>query len=284
MTVLDDITRPSDASPVRIRRGTVFLAFLALLITVPATQPAPAIAGAYDVFSCTQPNGAAAPVDGWTAFGNSANMVAENDCPQAGYLMAGMLGYREVPAGAESGWTFLPPAGTSITQATLHWDYNNSDWQDTGYATAFESLEAPYRGSRPFATCVHSASCCCSGPYMGRISSTNLVTVPTEALQPAKEGPAAGITMVAGCTTTLPGGYSCNGAASFAAFAGISTATITLEDNSSPQATAVGGSLLTGGELEGAQTLAITGTDAGSGIGQALLEVDGTEAQSVTVM
>lgn len=283
MTALDDSPRPSEASPAPIRRVTVVLVFLVLLIMVPASQPAPAIAGTYDVFSCTQPNGAAAPVDGWASFSNSANMLAENDCAQAGYLMAGMLGYREVPAGAESGWTFLPPAGTSIAQATLHWDYNNSDWQDTGYATAFESLEGPYRGSRPFATCVHSASCCCSGPFMGRISSANLVTVPTEALQPAKEGPAAGITMVAGCTTTLPGGYSCNGAASFAAFAGISTATITLEDNSSPQATAVGGSLLTGGEREGTQTLAITGTDAGSGIGQALLEVDGTEAQSVTV-
>jgi hypothetical protein len=211
-------------------------------------------------------------------------MLAENNCTQGSYLTAGMLGWVEVPVGAEAGWTFQAPAGTSIKQATLHWDYNNSDWQDTGYATAFESLEAPYRGSRPFATCVHSAPCCCSGPFMGRISPQNLHTVPPQDLEPEPASPAAGISMVAGCTTTLPGGYHCFGAANeFAAFSGISTATITLEDDSPPQVEVVGGSLTTGSELTGVQTLALTGTDVGSGIDQAILDVDGRAAQSVTI-
>jgi hypothetical protein len=212
-------------------------------------------------------------------------MLAENNCAQGSYLTAGMLGWVEVPVGAEAGWTFQAPAGTSIKQATLHWDYNNSDWQDTGYATAFESLEAPYRGSRPFATCVHSAPCCCSGPFMGRISSQNLHTVPPQDLEPEPGGPAAGISMVAGCTTTLPGGYHCFGAANeFAAFSGISAATITLEDRSPPKAeVVVGGSLTSGSESEGVQTLALTATDVGSGIYQAILDVDGSAAQSVTI-
>jgi hypothetical protein len=63
----------------------------------------------------------------------------------------------------------------------------------------------------------------------------------------------------------------------------MSMATLTLEDNSPPQITVVGGTITTGTELEGTQTLAITGTDSGSGIYQAVLEVDGKEAQSTTV-
>jgi hypothetical protein len=215
-------------------------------------------------------------------------MLAQNGCAEGGYLTAGMLGWIEVPVGAEAGWTFMPPAGTKIKQASLHWDYNNSDWQDTGAATAFESLEAPDRGSRPFKTCVHSAPCCCSGPFEGRVSNSNLVTVPEQDLETEQAadglpGPPASITMVTGCTSESSGGDHCDGAASFAAWAGMSAATITLEDNSPPLATVVGGSLTTGTELEGAQTLAITGTDTGSGIYQAILDVDGKEAQSTII-
>jgi hypothetical protein len=274
---------PAENRPLCIGRLGLLLTVLVLTLAVPVAQPSPAVAGTYDVFSCTQPDYAAAPVDGWTSFSNNSEMLAEDNCAQGSALTAGMLGWVEVPVGAESGWTFLPPAGTQIKQATLHWDYNNSDWQDTGTATAFESLKAPYRSSQPFATCVHSAPCCCSGPWEGRISERNLVTVPAQDLEPERGGPVAGISMVAGCTSESSGGDHCDGAASFAAWAGMSTATITLEDNSPPQATVVGGTLTTGTELEGVQTLAITGTDTGSGIYQAILEVDGKAAQSTTI-
>jgi hypothetical protein len=262
---------------------------LVLLLAAPAAQPSPANAATYDVFTCTQPNGDPAPTDGWTPFTNNANMVAEDNCAQGSYLTAGMLGWKEVPVGAESGWTFLPPAGTRIKQATLHWDYNNSDWQDTGTATAFESLKAPYPDSRPFKTCVHSEPCCCSVPWEGRISQRNLVAVPEEDLKPERvpgggSGPPASITMVSGCTNPNGGADHCDGASlKYAAVALMSMATTTLEDNSAPQVAVVGGTLTTGTELEGTQTLAITGTDSGSGIYQAILEVDGKQAQATTV-
>ena len=272
-----------------LSRVGLLLTTLVLLLAAPAIQASPANAGAYDVYTCTQPNGDPAPADGWTPFTNNANMVAEDDCAQGGYLAAGMLGWKEVPVAAESGWTFLPPAGTRVKQASLHWDYNNSDWQDTGAATAFESLEAPYRGSRPFKTCVHSEPCCCSGPWEGRVSESNLVTVPEGDLVPERvqgggSGPPAGITMVSGCTNPDGGGDYCDGASlKYAAVALMSMATITLEADSPPQVTVVGGSLTAGTELEGTQTLAITGTDTGSGIYKAILDVDGKEAQSTTV-
>src|SRR4029077_20764557 len=79
---------------------------------------ASAEAGSYDVFTCSQPNGSAAPADGWSSFSNNAYMVVEDKCATGNYLLTGMFGWVPVPVGAESGWTFLPPAGTFITQAT----------------------------------------------------------------------------------------------------------------------------------------------------------------------
>lgn len=274
----------------RLRRAVATLVLIFAFATVaPAVAPSPALAGSYDVYSCTQPNGAPAPVDGWSPFTNNVNMVAEDECAQGGWLAAGILGWKEVPVAAESGWTFMPPAGTRIKQATLHWYYNNLDNETTGTASAFESLEAPYRGSRPFKSCVHSEGCCCSG-YSGRVSEQNLVTVPEQDLEPAPgegpgPGPPAGLTMLAGCQNPDGGAsFHCEGAAlKYAAVALMSMATITLEDSSPPTVSVVGGSLTSGNELEGTQTLALTASDKGSGIYQAILEVDGKEVQATTI-
>jgi hypothetical protein len=250
----------------------------------PPTQPLSVDASTYDVFSCAQPDYTPAPTDGWISSSNNVDMRVEDNCAQGGYLTAAMLGWVEVPAGAESGWTFFSPEGTSIKRAILHWDYSNGDTQDTGQATAFESLVAPYRYSRPFATCVHSAPCCCSSVYEGRISSRNLVTVPAQDLEPERGGPPASISMVAGCMSQGSGADHCYGAViKFATFSGISAATITLEDANPPQATAVGGSLMTRTEMSGPQTLAINARDVGSGIYQAILQVDGKEVQSTPI-
>jgi hypothetical protein len=246
--------------------------------------PSTAEAGSYDLFTCAQPNGAAAPVDGWASFSNNANMVVENNCGTAGYLTVGMFGRVAVPVGAEAGWTFLPPEGTSIRAARIHREYSNGDWQDTEYTTAFESLEAPYRFSRPFDTCVHSAPCSGTGLFMGRFSPENFVTVPSQDLQPERGGPVAGISLVAGCTSTQPTPGHCEGAQDpFATFAGISIAIITLEDDSPPKVAVTGGSLTVGDNLQGTQSLALTGSDTGSGIYQAVLEVDGRAVHSSTV-
>ena len=278
-----DTRRSLDRSRATVGRLPLLLTMLILALAPAAAQPSPAHAGTYDVFSCTQPDDAAAPIDGWTSFSNNPDMLAENDCAQGRDLTAGMLGWVEVPVAAESGWTFVPPAGTLIKQATLHWNYNNADNEDTDGASAFESLQAPYRGSLTFDTCVHSHGCCCTVALL-KFSPETLVTVPQHALEPQRGGPAAGITMVAGCTSEEGGEGHCNGAADeFAAYSGIGAADITLEDDTPPQVTVIGGTLTTATELEGTQTLAINATDTGSGIYQAILVLDGKEAQSTIV-
>jgi hypothetical protein len=282
MTTPGNTPRSFESPRGSLTRVWLLLAILTLLLTAPAIQPSSANAGTYDVYACSQPDRASAPVEDWTPFSNNIDAQTEDNCAQGLFLTAGMLGWVEVPVGAEAGWTFLPPAGTSIKTAILRWDYNNDDNEDSESATSYESLLAPAHYSHPFDTCVHAKGCCCSVDVFDT-SPSNLVTVPAQDLQAEPHGPTPGITMVAGCSSEEGGAGHCNGGAHFTAWSAIHAITTTLEDGSPPQATVLGGSLTTGTELEGSQTLAISGTDSGSGIYQAILEVDGRQAQSTTV-
>ena len=91
--------------------------------------------------------------------------------------------------------------------------------------------------------------------------------------------------MATGCSTPEPAedGHCQGDPGRTTTFAGLTSATITLEDDIPPQATAIGGTMTTATDLEGTQTLAIDAGDAGPGIYQAILEVDGKEAQSTVI-
>jgi len=267
----------------------LLLTIIALLLAAPAIQPPTASAGTYDGYSCSQPDGAAASTGGWTPTVSNSDVETENECGEGGYMWAAVIGDKAVPVGSEAVWAFLPPAGTVIHEATLYRTFNNGDNEDTGDGFTFENLKAPYRFSTPFERCGVSTAyhygCSTTGLFMGRFARDMEVKVPSEDLLPERGGPAAGIYMSAGCWGGLGGSEEhCDGGTTGPiGYAGLASATITLEDNSPPKVTVVGGTLTTGTELEGEQNLAITGTDTGSGIYQAILEVDGKEAQSTTV-
>lgn len=262
---------------------------LVLLFCAPALRPAPARAGTYDVYSCTQPNGAAAPIDGWTPTANSEDVEMVDECGEGGTMWAAVLGDRATPPGAEAVWSFVPSPGTTIREATLYRVFNNSDNQDVDNAFTFERLVAPYRFSTPFERCGESTAyhyeCALAGQYPLRSSPETEVKVPSKDLEPGPNGPAAGIYMSVGCMGVQESVEEhCNGGSPGPiAYAGLAGATITLEDDSPPRVSAIGGTLTTGTELEGEQNLAITGTDTGSGIYQAILEVDGQPVQTTTV-
>ncbi len=265
------------------------LTVIALALAAPVVQPATASAGAYDFFSCSQPNGAAASIDGWTPTTGNSEVETENECGEGGYMWAAVMGDKAVPVGSEAVWAFVPPAGTQIDEATLFRTFNNVDNEDTGAAFTFENLKAPYRFSSPFERCgvstVYHYSCSTTGGFMGRLAPNTESDVPSTDLLSEPGGPAPGIYMVAGCWGGLGGSEEhCEGGTTGPiAFAGLVSARITLEDNSSPKVTVVGGTLTTGTELEGEQNLAITGTDTGSGMFRAILEVDGKVVQTTAV-
>lgn len=230
----------------------------------------------------------AASTDGWTPTASNSDVETENECGEGGYMWAAVIGDKAVPVGSEAVWAFLPPAGTVIHEATLYRKFNNGDNEDTGDGFTFENLKAPYRLSAPFERCgvstAYNYSCSTTGLFMGNFAPDMEVKVPSKDLLPERGGPAAGIYMAAGCWGGGGGSAEhCEGGTTGPiAYAGMASATITLEDNSSPKVTVVGGTLTTGTELQGVQTLAIAGTDTGSGIYQAILEVDGKGTQSTT--
>jgi hypothetical protein len=286
-----DLSDTATRTPPGARHWRAVLALVALFgLTAPAARPVPALAGTYDVYSCEQPNYSAAPIDGWTATTNNANVETENECGEGGFMWAAVLGDRDTPVGAEAAWSFLPPRGTAIHEAILYRFFNNGDNEDTGGGFTYENLKAPYRFSAPFERCGESAAyhyeCSGTGLFMGRTAPNTEVKVPAKDLVPERGGgPAPGIYVIAGCfgTQSIEGEH-CNGGTEGAiGYAGLSGATITLEDNSAPTVTAVGGTLTSGTELEGEQNLAITGSDSGSGIYQAILEIDGKPTATTTV-
>ena len=267
----------SSACRLPASRVGLLLTIIALSLATPAIQPSTASAGTYDAYSCSQPDGAAASTDGWTPTASNSDVETEDECGEGGYMWAAVIGDKAVPVGSEAVWAFVPPAGTTIHEATLYRTFNNSDNEDTGDGFTFENLKAPYRFSTPFERCgvstAYHYSCSTTGLFMGRFAPDMEVKVPSEALLPERGGPAAGIYMSAGCWGGLGGSEEhCDGGTTGPiAYAGLASATITLEDNSPPKVTVVGGTLTTGTELEGEQNLAITGTDTGSGIYQAIL-------------
>jgi len=276
--------------PARATHITVVLTTLILTLAAPTVQPPPAWAGTYDVYSCEQPDYAAASTEGWTPTTNNADVETENECGEGGYMWAAVLGDRATPPGAEAVWAFVPPQGTTIREAILYRSFNNSDNEDGSDAFTFERLFAPYRFSAPFERCGESTAyhyeCSDTGLFLGRFAPNTEVVVPPKDLEPEPGGgPAPGLYMSAGCEGVDGGSEEhCNGGTEGPiAFAGLFGATITLEDNTPPKVTAIGGTLTTGTELEGAQSLAVTGTDTGSGIYQAILEVDGKENQTAVV-
>jgi hypothetical protein len=262
---------------------------IAAALSAPAALPATAIAGTYDVFSCSQPNGAAAPIEGWSPTVSNGDVKTEDECGEGGYMWAAVIGDKAVPLGSEATWAFVPPPGTLIHEATLYRTFNNLDNEDTGQAFTFENLKAPYRFSAPFDRCGVSTAyhyeCSTTGGFMGRLAANTEVEVPSNDLLPERGGPMPGIYVGAGCGGGTGGGSEhCEGGTTGPiAYAGLASARITLEDDTAPNVAVVGGTLTVATELEGEQTLAITGTDTGAGVYQALLQVDGEVAQTTSV-
>jgi hypothetical protein len=285
-----ETTRPSKDSACLLRFAGLLLIAFVLSIAAPAVQPAGAQAGTYDDYSCAQPDGAAAPIDDWTPTASNLDMEIEDACGDGGPMWAAVIGDKAVPVGSEAQWAFLAPAGTIIREATLYRMFNNVDNEDTGNGFTFENLKAPYETSPPFERCgvsiaYHYSCSTTAGAFMGNFAPDMEVKVPSEDLRPERNGPAAGLYMSVGCGGGGGGSAEhCEGGTSGPiAFAEITSATVTLEDDSPPRVGVVGGSLTTGSELEGTQTLAITASDTGSGIYQAILEVDGKQVQATTI-
>jgi hypothetical protein len=251
----------------RIFKAATFAASLALALTAAAAD-----AGQYHVYSCRTPAGESAPADGWSgsvAAGGAFDDYALNTCPEGGALVAA-LGAATIHAANvdRATWAFTTPADTRISAATL-WRDGDTD----GGAVVNASYEFALAGPEPtllFDECLYVLGCSGQGNPAQVFAPENRVGLPTPNL-----GSALHVSALCGGVAE----YKCpagkgdpNG---YAAAIYVYAADLTLEENEGPHASNVSGELASAPTVQGQSDLTFDATDVGSGVYQAVFNVDG---------
>jgi len=133
---------------------------------------APAQAGTYTVYGCSTPNGAAAPIDGWSGSVDlgplRAGVDGRNACCGADPRMTmehvtAPGAAREWDRASNATWTFSAPAGTQIEAVTLSRRFSTYG----GYAIAWEVYDR--QGRRE--VCFHAGGGCAALGTVGRYAA-----------------------------------------------------------------------------------------------------------------
>jgi hypothetical protein len=238
---------------------------LALVASVTLVAAAAAQAGTYTVYGCKTPTGAGAPLSGWQD-SISSDTYWQGKCPGPMYL--GMVDSQTHANGETVELKFTAPPGTTISSYTLRRAVKlvSSD----GYY--FETLEESGGVWHLVNGCSSPAGCKPVGDTKNPSSSSNLFA----------RTAAAGTTAVAlEMLCSRSGGCPRESGTGTNSIWLWQTA-INLADNSSPQfANPPSGPLVSpGAMLSGVVPVTIGATDAGGGVYQASIEVDGRVLQS----
>jgi hypothetical protein len=232
-------------------------------------------AGRFHVYSCRTPSGQLVPAEGWSgvvATGSTFATYAENTCKSGGALVAA-LGEATThnPDVDRATWTFVSPAATSLTAATL--------WRagylhgPSGESTSYRFWLAGPKGG--FETCVYTEGCSRQGEIATPFSEINPVSVPTVAI-------GSPLSISVACSFRSPGARCATGfhdPNSYAAVVYLFAADLTLEQTAGPSAGGVSGELASAPAVSGTSDVAFTATDPGAGVYQAMISVDGQVVQ-----
>jgi hypothetical protein len=248
-----------------------FGACLALAMPAALVLPEHAQAGVYHVYACRTPAGVIAPADGWSAYASGATAIAQNTCASpAGGLFAAFV-ENEVGAheGDTAGWRFAAPAAATIAAARL-WRAGDVDGGFTTH-TNYEMWLGGASRSSAFDECVARTCTTGRGTQGEPFALANLVMAPRADL-------VEGLTANVACTGNILG---CNGLTlppltdGYDALVVVYAADVTLEQQAGPSVADVGGALATAPALSGASAVTFTASDAGAGVYEALVSVDG---------
>lgn len=265
--------RTAALSASRLALGMVVLALA--WSTAAIVAPVKAAAGSYHVYSCALPNGRPAPTEGWSGSITGPFMGPVNTCAEGGSLAALIDGSPSQPVDAAATWTFTAPGFATIKEAVL-WRSFSADSIAEGSAESLGWIAAPndsYDSADVIDQCV-TQGCGAKGEPTSRFSPANKVVVPAANLNGASH-----IYVTAACGGGQGG--SCPAVSSpYMADTQLLAANITLEDDSPPSASAVGGSLLSAQILNGPQTLLVTASDPGPGVYQVIFEIEGKPVAS----
>jgi hypothetical protein len=251
----------------------------ALSIAAVLGDAASASAGQYHAYACRTPAGESAPADGWSGSKIGAFSLVEDTCSQPNGALVAALG--DEPARTANTdiatWAFGAPPGETIAGATL-WRAGDADGGAAVNAT-YEFWLAGPNAAAVFDQCVYLSQCFSGLGTLGQpLSAENRVVAPQ-----------------ANLGTALYASASCGGVAEYkcpegkgdangnAAIVNLYAADITLEQNAGPSAGAVSGELTSAPMLRGASDVAFSATDPGSGVYEAVFDVDGRVVQSTVL-
>jgi hypothetical protein len=244
-------------------RGLRALVFAGLLLAA-ATASAASAAGNYTVTACspTMSAGAWEQVNAFPSALSSANACGG---PAIGPLAGGDPGalYGEdlvgapahIPSGAQAGWTFTAPAGTTITAVSYYGSVdtgNNLDWVAGLFSANGTGLDTCQTNPAP-----------CSKP-------NNQVAVTLGGFS------TSGLFFGIECAPVSPDTYCLAGATQHFAQADMYSARVTLSETGTPSLSDLGGALWGGGVVWGSEPVTFNAADL-SGISQAAL--DGSHGQ-----
>jgi hypothetical protein len=261
----------------------------AMLTTVlaMAVNARQATAGQYHVYGCRTPDERPAPIDGWTGTtvpASSATVVAEDTCAGGGALMARLADGVKHEVGTSATWSFATPPGENIAAATL-WRAGEANGGSIANAYYEFWLAGPNNVDRPpnvFDECVSGFSCPLGGigSATETRSSQNMVVVPGSNL-----------------STNLYVNASCGGEAKarcpegkgdpngYSAAVYLYAADVVLEDASPPTVVpgSVTGELASASTVAGKASLIFSAEDAGAGVYEATVSLDGTPVGSTAL-
>jgi hypothetical protein len=237
---------------------------------------APAQAGRYHDYVCRTPSGEPAPADGWSASTSATSYTyAEDTCPRGGALIAA-IGDEPMERSANTAvatWALGIPSPETLVGATL-WRAGDT----AGGGNAAYSYDVWISGPAEtsiFDPCSAALGCSSLGDRATPLAAGNRLAVPSEHI-------GSHMYMKAAC-----GGFSESKCAvgvgdehGYAAVAYLYAADLVLEQAEGPSASNLGGQLATEPSVSGMSDLVIGATDPGSGIYQALFNVDGNVVQS----
>ena len=254
-------------------RAALLLALLALLV------PATARAGTYEVWSCAGPDGKPAPADGWRVEGGATNSSPVNNCASGGGLFAGLSGGDDHPANdATLTWHYQVPASLKIASYRL--------WRAVRTGPNSLNASSVYWMARQAnqyigAYVVGPENC----PGCGGFGDLNSHYVAANLVSETGLADVRDLFLNAGCGGNT--GASCLASASddpYQVFFAMYRLAAVLQDDTDPVFTSPpAGTLTGGGTLAGPQGVSFSATDTGSGLYQAMIEVDGLLAQTQTL-
>jgi hypothetical protein len=264
---------PAPARWLLVRRSAPAMLVAAVAWAVLLLVAGPAHAGTWMQVSCVNPDGSAAPSDGWSGFAQGQVTIGDGNNTHCapGVPLTAELGTQVAAVNGQSQvLQFTPPAGSTLIGGTLNVHltaYGGHNEAAAAQADILEPQDTIDAGDAVF-LCVDQSGC--GSANAANATFTGAVTLP------ATRG---GNLYVTAICTALPGSNcdeNVEGNDGFWAQAQVSSAHLLLSNPAAPQATAFSGSALQR-NARGVAHVVFTATDPGGpGIYSVTAAVDGT--------